>query len=37
MADNSQEVFAEIEVRQYKQISVNGSVPLGPLCTEAER
>lgn len=30
MADISQEVQAEMEVRQYKQISVNGSIPLGP-------
>lgn len=37
MADISQEECAEIEVRQYKQISVNGSIPLGLLCAEAER
>lgn len=37
MADISQKVCAEIEVRQYKQTSVNGSVPLGLLRTEADR
>lgn len=37
MADISQGECAKIEVRQYKQISVNGSVPQGRLCAEAER
>lgn len=36
MADISQKVCTEIGVRQYKQISVNGSVPLGSLRAERD-
>lgn len=37
MADISLEACTEIEVKQYKQISVNGSIPSGPLSSETEK